>query len=460
MSVRRFRHECLRCDDFCDDSGSAALPSGDRKFRSGKDSPRDFLERCLAALDAWEPRIGAFVTLNVAAARADADRSSARWRGGNPLSPIDGMPLGIKDIIETADMPTENGSPLFAGFRSERDAASVAALREAGGVILGKTVTTEFAATEPRGTRNPWDPARTPGGSSSGSAAAVGAGVIPVGLGTQVIGSILRPASFCGCFGFKPTIGAVNRGGSYDGLSQSAHGTLAASLEDAWQVAYEIVKRCGGDPGFPGLYGPPHPPAPIKPRQLALLETDGWADASPGARQAVEEALSRLTQAGIAIATRYDHAEIAAAETAVHDARDLSFDINAWESRWPINTYSRRDASKLSQAMRDRLVQAEGMTLDNYRAILKERADSPRHLCGARAASSMPALRSRQPAPRRSASDRPATRCSWCRPRCSASPRSRCRCCRMAACRSACSSWALPTRTPRCSPAPLACSRC
>ena len=168
--------------------------------------------------------------------------SSARWRGGKPLSPIDGMPLGIKDIIETADMPTENGSPLFAGFRSERDAASVAALREAGGVILGKTVTTEFAATEPRGTRNPWDPARTPGGSSSGSAAAVGAGVIPVGLGTQVIGSILRPASFCGCFGFKPTIGAINRGGSYDGLSQSAHGTLAASLEEAWQVAYEIVE--------------------------------------------------------------------------------------------------------------------------------------------------------------------------------------------------------------------------
>ena len=103
-----------------------------KNFAAGKDSPRDFLERCLAALDAWEPRIGAFVTLNVEAARADADRSSARWRSGNPLSPIDGMPLGIKDIIETADMPTENGSPLFAGFRSERDAASVAALREAG----------------------------------------------------------------------------------------------------------------------------------------------------------------------------------------------------------------------------------------------------------------------------------------------------------------------------------------
>src|SRR6516225_4207132 len=160
------------------------------KFSDGGDSPRAFLERCLDALDAWEPAVGAFVALNLEPARAAADASTKRWRGGNPLSPIDGMPVGIKDIIETADMPTQNGSPLFAGFRSERDAASVAALREAGGVIVGKTVTTEFAATEPRGTRNPWDPTRTPGGSSSGSAAAVGAGVIPVGLGTQVIGSI------------------------------------------------------------------------------------------------------------------------------------------------------------------------------------------------------------------------------------------------------------------------------
>ena len=124
---------------------------------SGADTPRDFLERCLADLDRLEPQIGAFVHLNLDAARAAADQSTERWRDGKPLSPIDGMPVGIKDIIETIDMPTENGSPLFAGFRSERDAASVAALREAGAVIVGKTVTTEFAATEPRGTRNPRD---------------------------------------------------------------------------------------------------------------------------------------------------------------------------------------------------------------------------------------------------------------------------------------------------------------
>jgi Asp-tRNA(Asn)/Glu-tRNA(Gln) amidotransferase A subunit family amidase len=347
--------------------------SATARFGGGEDSPRKFLESCIAALDVWEPKIGAFVTLNLAAARASADRSSERWRVGRPLSPIDGLPIGVKDIIETIDMPTENGSPLFAGFRSERDGASVAALREAGAVILGKTVTTEFAATEPRGTRNPWDQARTPGGSSSGSAAAVAVGAISVGLGTQVIGSILRPASFCGCFGFKPTVGALNRGGSYDGLSQSAHGTLAASLPEAWQVAYEIAQRAGGDPGFPGLYGPSTPPAPAKPHRLAILETDGWPSATPMARLAFDEALAKLRAAGVALEGRHENRKVAEAEDAIEGARVLSLRINAWESRWPINTYRARDASKLSQAMLDRGLQAEAMTLDDYRGDLRER---------------------------------------------------------------------------------------
>jgi len=342
-------------------------------FASGKDSPPAFLERCLAALDAWAPTIGAFVILNLTAARIAADESTKRWRSGKPLSAIDGMPTGIKDIIETIDMPTQNGSPLFAGFRSERDGASVAALREAGAVIVGKTVTTEFAATEPRDTRNPWDTARTPGGSSSGSAAAVAVGAISAGLGTQVLGSILRPASFCGCFGFKPTVGAINRGGSYDGLSQSVHGPLAASLPEAWQVAYEIAQRAGGDPGFPGLYGPATPPAAAKPRKLAVLETDGWAVATAAAKQALEAAVDKLKAAGIAIATRHNHKHVDAIETAIQGARELSIAINAWESRWPINTYRARDAGKLSKSMLDRGIQAEAMTLDEYRRYIADR---------------------------------------------------------------------------------------
>src|ERR1700751_5120264 len=146
-------------------------------------------------------------------------------------------------------MPTEQGSPLFVGWRTGRDAASVAALREAGGVILGKVVTTEFAATEPRGTRNPWDRERTPGGSSSGSAAAVACGMVPAALGTQVVGSILRPASFCGCVGFKPSVGGINRGGSYDYFSQSCTSVLAATLEDAWLLPGQLLGRGRGGAG-------------------------------------------------------------------------------------------------------------------------------------------------------------------------------------------------------------------
>jgi Asp-tRNA(Asn)/Glu-tRNA(Gln) amidotransferase A subunit family amidase len=342
-------------------------------FAGGKDSPREFLERCIGELDAWEPKIGAFVTLNLAAARTAADRSTERWRAGKPLSPIDGMPIGVKDIIETIDMPTENGSPLFAGFRGERDSASVAALREAGAVILGKTVTTEFAWMQPRATRNPWDQTRTPGGSSSGSAAAVAVGAISVGIGTQVFGSILRPASFCGCFGFKPTVGAINRGGSHDALSQSTHGPIAASLPEAWQVAYEMSNRAGGDPGFPGLYGPSTCPAPSTPRRLAVLETEGWAVATPAAKEAFEEAAAKLKSAGVTLVSRHESEKVAAVEDAIHGARELSANIIAWESRWPLNTYRARDARKLSQAMLELSARAEAMTLDDYRRDIRER---------------------------------------------------------------------------------------
>ena len=342
-------------------------------FASGADTPRQFLERCLADLAALEPKIGAFVNLNLDGARAAADRATSRWHAGRPLSKIDGMPIGIKDIIETADMPTENGSPLFAGFRSERDGASVAALREAGAVVVGKTVTTEFAATEPRGTRNPHDLRRTPGGSSSGSAAAVASGMLSAALGTQVIGSTIRPASYCGCVGFKVTVGALNRGGSYDGLSQSATGVLAATLEDAWQVAYEIAVRAGGDPGYPGLFGPVSAPAAKKPRRVAFLETAGWAAASAGAKQAMADALARIKAAGIEVLTPQSHATVGAVEAAIAQARPLSMRINGWESRWPLNTYRERDASKVSRVMLTRLAEAEAMSLGDYRNDLAQR---------------------------------------------------------------------------------------
>jgi Asp-tRNA(Asn)/Glu-tRNA(Gln) amidotransferase A subunit family amidase len=341
-------------------------------FAAGRDTPRAYLERCLERVAELEPKIGAFVALNLDGARAAADRSSARWRAGKKLSPIDGMPVGIKDIIETEDMPTEQGSPLFAGCRTGRDAATVAALREAGAVVVGKTVTTEFAASEPRGTRNPWDLERTPGGSSSGSAAAVAVGMLPVGLGTQVVGSILRPSGFCGVYGFKPSVGGINRGGSYDGLSQSVDGALAATLADAWLTLREISARVGGDPGFPGLSGPRDVPAAKKPARLALLETAGWKDASAAAKGALEEAAGRLRAAGVELLARRDRKEIAEAETALVDAMPVTRSINDWEGRWPMTAYRGRPG--LSQAMIDRLAHADAMSLEEYQGLLAQRA--------------------------------------------------------------------------------------
>jgi Asp-tRNA(Asn)/Glu-tRNA(Gln) amidotransferase A subunit family amidase len=346
-----------------------------REFVSGKLTPREFLEKSLVLLDQWEPRIGAFVCTNVPAARAAADNSTARWRAGKPLSAIDGMPVGIKDIIETVDMPTEMGSPLFAAWRSEKDAACVRALRDAGAVIIGKTVTTEFAASEPRGTRNPWNVAHTPGGSSSGSAASVAVGIVSAALGTQVISSTVRPASYCGCVGFKPTVNALNRQGSHDYQSQSCTGILGASLEDTWQVAHEIVARVGGDAGTPGLQGPDKAPAARKPRALAVLETAGWESAaSAGAKARLQECVARLKSAGVEIRTRHDDKKVAALETELHQATELSHRCNGWENRWFLHSMRDRDAGSLSRNIMDRAKKYESLTLDRHRADLKERA--------------------------------------------------------------------------------------
>ena len=342
-------------------------------FRSGADSPSAYLERCLATIGEREPEVGAFVCLNIEDARQQAARSTDRWRDGNPISSIDGMPVGIKDIIETADMPTQMGSPVYDGWQSGRDAASVFALREAGAVIVGKTVTAEFATLSPRGTRNPWDPRRTPGGSSSGSAAAVGAGMLPAALGTQGLGSIIRPASYCGAVGFKPSVGAVNRSGSHDGISQSSHGVLASTLEDAWILLREIVERIGGDPGTLGLDGPLAPPTPRRPTRLAVLKTPGWGDVPAQVLGPFESLLGMLREQGVEtldpgrddVAKRVEHM--------LAGALKGTLGLNTYEMKWPLNSYNKNDPDKLSPFLRSRLADAERMTLSDYRSLLAER---------------------------------------------------------------------------------------
>jgi Asp-tRNA(Asn)/Glu-tRNA(Gln) amidotransferase A subunit family amidase len=349
----------------------AAIPN----FESGRDTPRAFLERCLAAITEFEPEVGAFVHLEIENAKAAADRSTERWRQGRTLAQIDGMPVGIKDIIETSDMPTQMGSPLYTGWRSDRDGASVAALREAGAIVLGKTTTTEFATRHPfHTTRNPWDLRRTPGGSSSGSAAVVACGMVPAALGTQGLSSIVRPASYCGCVGFKPSLGAINRGGSLDTVDHSVHGALGASLGDVWIVLREIADRVGGDPGFSGLRGPSMPPPARKPARLAVLETEGWRQATPEAKAAFTTTVDRIGAAGVAIARATDCGPVAKIESALANAMAMVTAINAWDMRWPLNTYRNRDSGKMSEALLAQLAIAEAMTLDDYRARLTERA--------------------------------------------------------------------------------------
>jgi len=250
----------------------------------------------------------------------------------------------------------------------------VRALRDAGAVIIGKTVTTEFAASEPRGTRNPWSLAHTPGGSSSGSAAAVAVGICSAALGTQVIGSTLRPASFCGDFGFKPSVNAINREGSHDYQSQSCTGIIGAALEDVWQTAYEIVSRVGGDAGTPGLQGPDKLPPAMKPKRLAVLETAGWDTAEAGAKASLEKFVARLKAAGIDIRTRHDDKNIAALEAELVNAAELSHRCNGWEARWFFRTMRERGVDKMGPITRERVDKYEHLTLADYRADLKERA--------------------------------------------------------------------------------------
>src|SRR6266851_6446430 len=182
-------------------------------IRAGRLSPLDILEACLVRIDEREEHVKAWVLVDRDAARADAERATAELREGHDRGPLHGIPIGIKDIIDVYDWPTAAGSRRWAQSYARHDAPVVQRLRQAGAVLVGKTVTTQYASFDPPPTRNPWNRERTPGGSSSGSAAAVASGMCLGALGSQTGGSITRPASFCGIAGYKPTFGMLSRRG-------------------------------------------------------------------------------------------------------------------------------------------------------------------------------------------------------------------------------------------------------
>jgi Asp-tRNA(Asn)/Glu-tRNA(Gln) amidotransferase A subunit family amidase len=242
---------------------------------------------CLDRIAAREGEVHAWAYLDPDAAIASARASDKSGKRG----PLAGVPFGVKDIIDTFDMPTEWGTPIHKGRRPGRDAACVALSRKAGGVLLGKTVTTEFANLHPGPTRNPHDLTRTPAGSSSGSAAAVADLMVPIAIGTQTTGSTIRPASFCGVFGYRPTYGehrmhgVMEASGSLDTL-----GILARSLEDI--ALYRDV-----------LLGiPPQQIAELtnSPR-IGLCRTHVWDQVEPQTRQLIESAAQKLAHAGASV---------------------------------------------------------------------------------------------------------------------------------------------------------------
>lgn len=254
-------------------------------------SPSELLEAVLMRIDRLEPSIRAWVTLDQEGARAAADRLSKEVEADRLRGPLHGIPLGIKDIYYTKGLKTTMGSPIYRDFVPSKDAATVSKLREGGAVILGKTETTEFAATDPAPTRNPWNLEHTPGGSSSGSAAAVSSGMCPAALGTQTGGSVIRPAAYCGVVGLKPTYDLISRLGVYP-LSWSLDhvGFFTRTVEDAAIMLHALSGK-----------GNPFQDKPFRevtPPRLGLLGGYFQDNAQEEVWEGFEEAVEGLKDAG------------------------------------------------------------------------------------------------------------------------------------------------------------------
>jgi Asp-tRNA(Asn)/Glu-tRNA(Gln) amidotransferase A subunit family amidase len=317
----------------------------------GELSAEELTRACLARIAAREPTVQAWESLDEERALAEARRVDASGRKG----PLHGLPVGVKDLIDTADLPTSYGTSLHRGHRPARDAACVAALRAAGAVILGKTVTTELAYFAPGKTRNPRDPSRTPGGSSSGSAAAVADAMVPAALGTQTAGSVIRPASFCGVFGFKPTHGQLPlEGVKVISPSLDTLGVFARSLDDLPLLA-----------GVLGLRIVPEPPK-ARPR-IALCRTAQWGQAEPSTQKLVEEAAGTLERAGASVE-----------ELRWPDALDAAFEaqktIMAVEMASSLQPERRAGEALLSEQLRKLFREGDAARETRYPAAVEQAA--------------------------------------------------------------------------------------
>ncbi|MCS6925784.1 MAG: amidase [Candidatus Binatia bacterium] len=277
------------------------LSAAAEQIRTGQVSPVDLVRACLERIDRLESRLQAWVTLDRDGALAAARYHEAEIQRGVYRGPLHGIPLGLKDIFYTAGLKTTMGSPIYADFVPDYDATVVQFLKEAGAVILGKCQTTEFAALAPSPTRNPWNLEHTPGGSSSGSAAAVAASMCYGALGSQTYGSTIRPAAYCGCVGLKPTYGRVSTFGMFALAWSLDHvGIFARTVTD---VAHLLQVLAGDDPRDPACVPLPVPDYvrgldAAQPPRLGLVRKFFWEKADEETRKHTEAVAARLARAG------------------------------------------------------------------------------------------------------------------------------------------------------------------
>jgi Asp-tRNA(Asn)/Glu-tRNA(Gln) amidotransferase A subunit family amidase len=270
-----------------------------RLIREGRITSVELVQGCLERVREVDEAVQAWAFLDPEHALAQARAADEYRMSGQPVGALHGVPVGLKDIIDTADMPTENGSVLHAGRMPSRDASIVSLLRAAGAIVMGKTVTTEFATRTPGKTRNPHDPAHTPGGSSSGSAAAVAAGMVPLALGSQTTGSTIRPAAFCGVYGFKPTHGLIPRHGMFRLSRTLDHvGLFARTIEDIALLLEELAVHDERDPDtrprprvpYRAVAAGEPPLAPM----FAFVKSSLWDRVEADAREAFAELVATL----------------------------------------------------------------------------------------------------------------------------------------------------------------------
>jgi len=270
-----------------------------RAIGSGQVSSVELVQSCLDRIAEVDDTVQAWAHLDGDLVLQQAQKSDQYRRSAAPIGPLHGVPVGIKDIFDTKDFPTGYGSPLHHGRRPVEDATAVALLRQAGAIVMGKTVTAEFAVLSPGKTTNPHDRARTPGGSSSGSAAAVAAGMVPLALGTQTNGSVIRPASYCGVVGYKPTFGMISR---HRVLRTSSHldtvGAFARTVDDAAlavqvMVGYDPLDGDARHPVRPDLLGLAGEEPAMAPR-FAFVKSPAWDQADAATHEAFGELVEAL----------------------------------------------------------------------------------------------------------------------------------------------------------------------